>query len=119
MSACVQPISCEAQRHSQACRGLTTAAGHRQLSSIADSPLSEVTGCTQPEADQLRSGSAPQRLLPVAAGELIHADWHQAVIDLGGIEQRSRQDWQVWQFDFLSQLFRLASPCRRRVRVAA
>lgn len=51
MSACVQPISCEAQRHLQACRWLTTAAGHSQLSSIADSPLSEVTGCTQPKAE--------------------------------------------------------------------
>lgn len=73
MSACVQPISCEAQRHSQACRGLTTAAGHRQLSSIADSPLSEVTGCTQPEADQLRSGSAPQRLRLLAVVARTHA----------------------------------------------
>ena len=80
MSACVQPISCEAQRHSQACRGLTTAAGHRQLSSIADSPLSEVTGCTQPEADQLRSGSAPQRLRPVAAPALTHSLGSIAVI---------------------------------------
>lgn len=58
MSVCVQPISCEAERHLQACRWLKTAAGQSQLSSIVDSPLYEVTGCTQPVAATPDVGSA-------------------------------------------------------------
>lgn len=97
MSACVQPISCEAQRHSQACRGLTTAAGHRQLSSIADSPLSEVTGCTQPEADQLRSGSAPQRVPSVVGSTRTSGKRHQADARPGGRQRLRCQLFDVQQ----------------------